>query len=142
MKNSDEPRSAAPRINCKPMRSVFSANSGEPGTIAGTMIIANTRKRSQAISIEGNVAERYFAVTSETPRNTVDDRISAMPLNGRSARAGARCTAGFFSGNDTEALSSLATAAGGGVTANLVMENRICVKAENDKWSESATPDS
>src|ERR1700759_1403672 len=119
MKNNDEPSSAAPRISCSGMLPVFSANSGEPGTIAGTMIIANTRKRSQAISIEGSVAERYFAVTSETPRNTVDDRISAMPLNGRSARAGARWTAGFFSGNDTEALSSLATAAGEGVTANL-----------------------
>ena len=87
------------------------------------MIIANTRKRSQAISIEGSVAERYFAVTSETPRNIVDDRISAMPLNGRSARAGARRAAGFFSDNGREALSSLtATAAGGGVTANLGRE--------------------
>src|SRR5215813_2192669 len=115
MKNSEEPSNAAPRINCSGMLLVFSANNGEPGTIAGTMIIANTRKRSQAISIEGKVAERYFAVTSETPRNTVDDRTSAMPLNGRSARAGARRTTGFFSGNGRETLSSLATAAGGGV---------------------------
>src|ERR1700761_446756 len=119
MKNSEEPSSAAPRINCRPMVLVFNANSGEPGTIAGTMIIAKTRKRSQAISIEGSEAERYFAVTSETPRNTVDDRISAMPLNGRSARAGARRMAGFFSDDGRETLSSLATAAGGGVTANL-----------------------
>src|ERR1700744_5662807 len=119
MKNSEEPSSAAPRINCSGTLLVFNANSGEPGTIAGTMIIANTRKRSQAISIGGNVAARYFAVTAETPRNTVDDRINAMPLNGRSARAGARCTAGFFSGNERGALSSRATAAGGGVTANL-----------------------
>src|ERR1700744_4667521 len=123
MKNSEEPSSAAPRINCRPTLLVFSANSGEPGTIAGTMIIANTRKRSQAISTEGNVAERYFAVTSETPRNTVDDRISAMPLNGRSARAGARRRAVFFSDDGRETLSSLATAAGGGVTANLGREN-------------------
>src|SRR5581483_5993182 len=127
MKNSEEPSSAAPRINCRPTLPVFSANSGEPGTIAGTMISANTRKRSQAISIEGSDAERYFAVTSETPRNTVEDRISAMPLNGRSERAGARETADFFS-DGREALSSLAaTAAGGGVTANLGREiSNLC----------------
>src|SRR6201995_1602518 len=119
MKNSEEPSSAAPRINCSGMLPVFSANSGDPGTIAGTMIIANTRKRSQAISIDGNDAERYFAVTSETPRNTVDDRISAMPLNGRSARAGARRTAGFFSDDGRGTLSSVAKAAGGGGTGNL-----------------------
>src|ERR1700756_4133716 len=84
------------------------------------MISANTRKRIQAISIEGKPVERYFAVTSEVPRNTVEARISAMPLNGRSVRAGARRAAGFFSGksgNGNEALSSLAAAAGGGVTA-------------------------
>jgi hypothetical protein len=51
------------------------------------------------------------------PRNTVDARISAMPLNGRSARAGALRTADFFSGKGIGALSSLAAAAGGGVTA-------------------------
>src|SRR6202035_4447865 len=81
------------------------------------MISANTRNRIQAISIDGSVADRYFAVTSETPRNTVEARISAMPRNGRSARAGAVRTAGFFSGSGNEALSSLA--AGGGVTADL-----------------------
>ena len=81
------------------------------------MISANTRNRIHAISIEGSVADRYFAVTSEMPRNTVDARISAMPLNGRSARAGALAAAGFFSGNGNGALSSLAAAAGGGVTA-------------------------
>src|ERR1700759_4747702 len=96
MKNSEEPSSAAPRISCRGTLPVFSANSGEPGTIAGAMIIANTRKRSQAISIEGSDAERYFAVTSETPRNTVDDRITAMPLNGRSARPRGRATNGVF----------------------------------------------
>ena len=46
------------------------------------MISANVRNLIQAISIEGSVADRYFAVTSEAPRNTVDSRISAMPLNG------------------------------------------------------------
>jgi hypothetical protein len=51
------------------------------------------------------------------PKNTVEARISAMPLNGRSVRAGARRAAGFFSGNGKGALSSLAAAAGGGVTA-------------------------
>src|SRR6202012_4306082 len=123
MNSSDEPSSALPRTSCSARLPVRIAKIGEPGTIAGTMIIANTRKRSQAISTEGNVAERYFAVTSETPRNTVDDRISAMPLNGRSARAGARRRAVFFSDDGRETLSSLATAAGGGVTANLGREN-------------------
>jgi len=51
-------------------------------------------------------------VTSEAPRNTVEARISAMPRNGRSARAGAVRVAGFFSGNGSGALSSLAAAAG------------------------------
>src|ERR1700759_5382348 len=111
MKNSEEPSSAAPRISCRPMVLVFNANSDEPGPIAGTMIIANPRKRSQAISIEGSEDERYFAVTSETPRNTVEDRISAMPLNGRSARAGALRMAGFCSDDGRETLSSLAVTA-------------------------------
>ena len=82
------------------------------------MISANARNLTQAISIEGSVAERYFAVTSEAPRNTVDVRISAMPRNGRSARAGAVRAIDFFSGKGNEALSSLAAAAGGGVTFN------------------------
>ena len=117
MKNSDEPSSAAPRIRCRPSRLVCIANSGEPGIIAGVMISANTRKRIQAISIEGSVAERYFAVTSEAPRKIVEASTSAMPLNGRSARAGALRAADFFSGKGIGALSSLAAAAGGGVTA-------------------------
>jgi len=96
---------------------VGSANSGEPGIIAGVMISANTTNRIHAISIEGSVAERYFAVTSEMPRKTVDAKISAMPLNGRSARAGASGVEYFFSGNSKGTLSSLAAAAGGGVTA-------------------------
>src|SRR5882724_52350 len=117
MKNSDEANSATPRISCRPGRSDRNAYSGEPGSIAGTMMMANDRKRIQAISIDGNVADRYFAVTSEVPRNTVDARISAMPRNGRSARAGAVGSARFFSGNGNEARSSLAAAADGGVTA-------------------------
>jgi hypothetical protein len=80
------------------------------------MIIANTRNRIHAISIEGNVADRYFAVTSEHPRNTVDAKIIAMPRNGRSARAGAERAATFLFGNGNEALSSLAAVAEGGVT--------------------------
>ena len=107
----------APRNRCRPSRPVCIANSGEPGIIAGVMIIANTRKRIQVISIEGKVAERYFAVTSEVPRKIVEARISAMPLNGRSARAGALRIAALFSGKGNGALSSLAAAAGGGVTA-------------------------
>jgi hypothetical protein len=78
------------------------------------MISANTKNLIHAISIDGKVADRYFAVTSEVPKNTVDARISAMPLNGRSARAGAVRASGLFSGNGNEALSSLAAAAGGG----------------------------
>ena len=81
------------------------------------MISANTRNRIQAISIEGSVADRYFAVASETPRNTVEARISAIPLNGRSARAGARRLAPFLCGKDKVVLSSLAAAADGGDTA-------------------------
>jgi hypothetical protein len=85
--------------------------------MAGVMISANTRKRIQAISIEGSEDERYFAVTSEVPRNTVDSRISAMPLNGRSVRAGALRVADVLAGNERGTLSSLAATAGGGVTA-------------------------
>src|ERR1700686_2681130 len=87
------------------------------------MISANTRNRIQAISVDGSVADRYFAVTSETQRNTVEARISAMPRKGRSARAGTVRMAGFFSGKGSEALSSLAAAAGGGVTAELGWRN-------------------
>src|SRR5258708_40357325 len=116
MKNSEDPNSAAPRINCMPGRVECNANSGEPGSIAGDMISANTRNRIQAISIDGKLADRYFAVTSEAPKNTVDARISAMPRNGRSARAGAARAVDFFSGKGNEARSSLAAAAEGGVT--------------------------
>jgi len=42
-----------------------------------------------------------------------------MPRNGRSARAGAGRTAGFFSGKGNGALCSLAAAADGGVTVEL-----------------------
>jgi hypothetical protein len=112
-----------PRITCKPGRPDCSAYSGVPGSIAGTMIRANTRNLIQAISIEGSVADRYFDVTSEAPRNTVDARISAMPRNGRSARAGAARAADFFSGKGDGALSSLAAAAGGGVKIELGCKN-------------------
>src|SRR6202171_4978465 len=114
MKNSDDDNSATPRITCRPGRPVRKANSGDPGGIAGIMIRPNTRNLIQAISIDGSVADRYFAVTSEAPRNTVDARISAMPRNGRSARAGAARAVDFFSDKGNEALSSLAAAAGGG----------------------------
>src|ERR1700686_3291885 len=81
------------------------------------MISANTRNRIQAISVDGSVADRYFAVTAGTPRKPGEGRGSGMPRNGRSARAGTVRMAGFFSGNGREALSSLAAAAGGGGTA-------------------------
>src|SRR5712671_1424125 len=117
MKNKEDDNSATPRMTCRPGRSDCRANSRVPGAIAGTMIIANTRNRIHAISIDGSVADRYFAVTSETPRNTVDAKINAMPLNGRSARAGALGAADFLASDGNVALSSLAAAAGGGVTA-------------------------
>jgi len=87
------------------------------------MISAKARNRIHAISIEGSVADRYFAVTSEIPRNTVEARISAMPRNGRSERAGAPGVAGFYSGKflgtGIGARSSLAVAADGGVKIEL-----------------------
>ena len=82
------------------------------------MISANTRNLIHAISIEGSVAERYFAVTSDSAEKHVEARISAMPLNGRSARAREPCGRRTSSrAKVMEALSSLAAAAGGGVTA-------------------------
>src|SRR3979409_1286043 len=125
MKNNEDDNSATPRMTCSPGRSDCRANSRVPGNIAGTMIIANTRNRIHAISIEGSVADRYFAVTSEQPRKIVDARISAMPRNGRSARAGAERSACFFFGNGNEALSSLAAVAEGGVTVKLGRKNTI-----------------
>src|SRR5262245_45210091 len=82
------------------------------------MISANTRNRIQVISIGCSDDERYFAVTSDRPRKTVEARISAIPLNGRSARADALGFEGLRRGRDTDALSSLAAAAGGGFTAD------------------------
>src|SRR5436305_9008846 len=123
IKNNEDDNSATPRITCRPGRSDCRANSRVPGSIAGTMIIANTRNRIQAISIDGSVAERYFAVTSEQPRNTVDAKIKAIPRNGRSARAGAERAATFLFGNGNEALSSLAAVAEGGVTMKLGRNN-------------------
>ena len=123
MKNSEDPNNAMPRITCKPGRAVRKANNGEPGSIAGTMISVNTINRIQAISTEGNVADRYFAVTSEQPRKIVDAKINPMPRNGRSARAGADGVANFFFGNGNETLSSLAAVAEGGVTAKLRRNN-------------------
>src|SRR3982074_813771 len=128
-KNSDDDNSATRRITWGPGRSVRRANSGEPGSIAGTMISPNTKNLIQAISIDGNVADRYFAVTSEAPRHPVEARINAMPRNGRSARAGAVRVADFFSGDGNGALSSLAAAAGGGVTAELGGRNFECINS-------------
>src|SRR5271169_300489 len=118
------------------------------------MISANTRNLIQAISIDGNVADRYFAVTSEAPRNTVEARISAMPLNGRSARAGALwaadlssgradapCASDLFSVNGNEALSSLTAAAGGGVTIETQAMIESGEALENDKCRASTTPE-
>src|SRR4051794_30397895 len=123
MKNNEDDNSATPRMTCKPGRFDCRANSRVPGTIAGTMIIANTRNRIQAISMDGSVADRYFAVTSEHPRKIVDARMRAMPRNGRSARAGADGVANFFFGNGNGTLSSLAAVAEGGGTAKLGRNN-------------------
>jgi hypothetical protein len=79
------------------------------------MISINTRNRIQAISIDGNVADKYFEVTSEVPRKIVDNRISKMPRNGRSARAGAAGKIDFLGADGNGIRSSLAAAAGGGV---------------------------
>src|ERR1700712_152297 len=128
MKNNEDDNSATPRMTCRPGRSDCRANSRVPGNIAGTMIIANTRNRIHAISIEGRVADRYFAVTSEQPRKIVDARISAMPRNGRSARAGADGVASFLFGKGNEARSSRAAVAEGGVTVKLgrkTQSNRV-----------------
>ena len=100
-------------------------------TAFGDMINANTRNLIQAISIDGSVAERYFAVTSDMPRNTVDARIRTMPRNGRSARAGAVRLGGGLSGKGNRALSSLADAAGGGVTVNSAQ--RFSIRAMTPK---------
>src|SRR5438132_11732487 len=105
------------------------------------MIRANTRKRIHAISIEGNVADRYFAVTSEVPRNTVDARINAIPLNGRSVRAGARRTDGFRSGKGNGSLASLAATAVGGVTIKTLCGCRLRKRHEDDNCIGAATPE-
>src|SRR3954451_19393626 len=138
IKNSDDDSSAMPRITCRPGRSECKANSRVPGSIAGTMMIAKVRKRIQAISIDGKVADRYFAVTSEQPRKIVDVKISAMPRNGRSARAGADGVANFFFGNGSETLSSLAAVAEGGGTAKLgrkTIESGELPKNDNSRTS-------
>src|SRR3569832_989854 len=121
IKSSDEPSTAAPRHSCRRRWPVRNAYSGDPGTMAGTMISAKIRNRIQAISIEGSVVDSYFDVTSDVPRKTVAARSNAMPRSGRSARAGA-LLASFFSGNGFSgsgkgALSSL-TAAAERVTLN------------------------
>jgi hypothetical protein len=70
-------------------------------SIAGRKIIANTRNRIQAISIEGKLCDRYFAMASEHAKNTVDPMIKAMPRNGRSARAGAERLSALVRGADS-----------------------------------------
>src|SRR5579872_6681882 len=116
MKSSEELSTATPRHSCRGRCFVRSEYNGEPGNIAGTMINAKIRNRIQAISIEGSVFDRYFDVTSDVPRKTVDARISTIPRNGRSARAGAVLAGCLFagigfsgngsSGNGNAALSS------------------------------------
>src|ERR1700754_3721 len=102
------------------------------------MISAKTRKRIQVISIGGRLVARYFAVTSDRPRKIVEARISAMPLNGRSARAGAFRAADFFSGIGMGALSSRAAVAIGGFTA--ISKAIIRLKASFYKTPKAPTP--
>src|SRR5262245_21083158 len=136
MKNSEEPSTVEPPMNCSPRRLVFSANNGEPGIIAGVMIRKNTRNLIQVISIGGSDLARYFAVTSDRPRKMVEARISAMPLNGRSGRTSAFGLAGFRSGKGIGALSSLAAAAGGGFTAgSMGGKNESCEPTKRESAS-------
>ena len=129
MNSNDDDSSAAPRNNCRLSRSVRSAKIGEPGTMAGVMISAKMRNRIQAISIEGSVVERYFAVASEVPRNSVGARISAMPRNGRSVRGGAILVACLSSGKGNEALSSFKAVVG-----------RVTAGTEDQEEIESGEP--
>src|SRR3954468_8858013 len=98
MNRTEEPSSMRPRMSWIFSREVRIANRGEPGSIAGAMISANTTKRIQAISTDGSVFDRYFAAVSEVERKIVDSRIKAMPRNGRSERAGARLRGGGGAG--------------------------------------------
>jgi len=90
MNNSDDPSNAAPRMACRPRRLVCKANSGEPGTIAGTITTANTRNLIQAISIDGNVADRLFrrhVRGAEKHRRGKDQRDAAeRTIGARGAR--------------------------------------------------------
>src|SRR5580704_7885423 len=143
MKSSEDASNAMARISCRPGRRECKAYSGVPGSMAGTMISTNTRNLIQAISIDGNVDDRYFEVASDVPRNTVDKRMSAMPRNGRSARAGAVRATDFFSGRGNGALSGPA-AADGGVTVKPGVQNlkyRIGGCLKNDSCVASATPE-
>src|ERR1700755_215548 len=61
---------------------------GRVVSIAGTNISAKVRNRIQVISIAGRLCDRYFAIASELPRNSVEQMSRTMPRNGRSVRAG------------------------------------------------------
>src|SRR5260370_25254040 len=68
--------------------------------------------------------------------------MKGMPRNGRSGRAGALSVADFFLGKGSGALSSLAAAAGGGVTVELGCKNyRIGRTPKNDNCAESTRPE-
>src|SRR5947209_18687515 len=87
------------------------------------MIRAKTRNLIQAISMEGSVADRYFAATSEAPRNTGEARISEMPRNGRSARAGAERAADLLLSKVNGTLQPVGCEmTGSGVTGNSAAE--------------------
>ena len=97
MKKTEDDSNAAPRKAWRPGRVERNAF-GDVVSAAGSTMIANTRNRIQAISIAGRLSDRYFAIASEHAKNTVDPMISAMPRNGRSARAGAERAPAFVRG--------------------------------------------
>ena len=82
MKNSDDPTNAAPRINCRPRRSVRNANSGDPGNIAGNMINANGQEPDPGDLDRGQCRRQIFRRHVRGPEEYGRSRISAMPLNG------------------------------------------------------------
>src|SRR6202043_3675219 len=65
MKNSEDASKAMARISCKPGGREVKALRRLPRNLGGTMISANTRNLIQAISIDGNVDDRYFEVASD-----------------------------------------------------------------------------
>ena len=139
MKNSDEPSSAAPRINCRPDAAGLQREQrrarhhrrrhdqrehqeADPGDL--------DRGQRRREIFRGDVGD------AEKHRRGQDQRDALeRPVGARGRACGA---AGFFSGNGNGALSSLAAAAGGGVTAISRREiSNLGEALKNDNWPES-----